>query len=179
MPVYGRNGVEASDQMGVIRSSDNGASWGSLVQVTGASANMNEATLIQVGGGNVRAYIREETDPAPIHTALSTDSGATWGAVSALSWNVRPKRPAAIRSQLSGTIFLMYMQTGTSFPAYRYSIDNGASWSSEVAYSVTGFYEYMGGIARPSTDQIAAFVSMENTTNPADAYMFFFTWVVS
>lgn len=174
MPVYGRNTSDTDDRMGVMRSTNGGTSW-TLVNVGAANSKTNEATLIDFGGGNLRAYIRYEVAASPIKVSDSTDNGATWSALTNLSFNVSPGRPFAARLN-NETIFLMYRSTASSRAAYRYSLDGGTTWTDEAIYSYSQ-YQYAGGFVKSGSDLLVAAVGLE--VSASESRILFFSWTYS
>lgn len=146
MPVYGRNTGDTGDRWGVLRSTNNGASYGALVNVSAQNGDYNEATLIELPDGTIHAYVRQETSPGPIYRWTSTDAGVTWAGPTALGFNTNPGRPTAIIFGLGTTppIILLYRKPGTSAAVYRVSLDLGATWGAEQTYSAT-VSVYAGG----------------------------------
>lgn len=152
LPVYGQNTGDTADRMGVLRSSDNGATWGSLVNISAANGGYNECTLIELADGTVHGYVRNNLNNF-IYRTTSTDAGLTWSALTSLGWSVTQGRPAAIiyGATAPQTIILWYRQDTTQDCVYRVSRDNGVTWGSETLFS-TQTYNYAGGIALDAGD---------------------------
>lgn len=149
MPVYGFNSGDTSDRMGVLRSGDDGATWGSLVNVSAQNGNFNEASMVELPDTTVQIYVRQETNPGPIYRATSSNVGVSWSALGSLGFNGTPGRPAAIIYRTGGSqgasppIMLRYRST-TATSVYRFSTDLGATWGAETVYSGSPD-EYAGG----------------------------------
>ena len=169
LPVYGQNTGDSDDQMGVVRSLDNGVTWSALINVTAASGGYSEATLIELPNHTIRAFLRKNSpNPGPLYTSDSTDAGLTWSAVTALSFNVYPGRPAAVLVPVSQTIVLFYRKWGSPYSFFRWSFDLGTTWSAETIYIGTP-YMYASGV--PLTDDMVGFaVAIEVGSSQADVH---------
>ena len=80
IPVYGKNTAEAHEYAAVIKSTDNGATWGGLVTLAGTgngATRYNEANGVQLASGRVVIIVRNETlsGYSEVH---SDDNGTTW-----------------------------------------------------------------------------------------------------
>ncbi len=91
--------------------------------------------------GNIRLVYRKGTahssSDGKLVTKTSSDGGATWSAESEITPHGGDERPAALRKLSSGRLILLYYiddwALGPPYGVsawYRYSDDNGATWSS-------------------------------------------------
>lgn len=83
LPIYGKDTADTFYSCELVYSDDNCATWSVLSTIgLGAtySANLNEPFIRPLANGNLLCLIREDTN-LRILRSLSTDSGATWSAL--------------------------------------------------------------------------------------------------
>jgi hypothetical protein len=154
--------------MGVLRSTDDGGSWGSLIDVTAQDGGYNEASLIELPDTSVAMFIRQDVTPSPIVRSGSADAGLSWSGISSLGFNTNPGLPAAILAPDGASILLYYRQLGSSATVYRFSADSGASWSHEFGWS-NSVYVYAGGYRlAAANDSVESVVAIELSATRAD-----------
>lgn len=168
MPIYGRDTGDTGDRAGVLISSNNGASWGVVRNITAQNGGYNEVTLIELPNASVDAYIRQEVTPSPVWKSNSTTVGVSWGALASCGFNTNPGRNTAVITAISKMMILFYRQPATSRSAYRTSTDLGVTWGSEQIYTaLVGVYA--GGFSI-GNDLIGVGIAFENGANRADIY---------
>lgn len=164
--VYGQNTGDTADRMGVYRSTDNGASWGSLIPISAQNGGYNEASLIELPDTSIAAIIRQDVTPSPLVKSTSTNVGVSWSGLTSLGWNTNPGLPGAIVSPLDGSVLLYYRQVTTSKAVYRWSLDLLATWSAEQLWS-NSVYVYAGGYSLGGAT-VGSVVAIEQSSSRAD-----------
>lgn len=143
--VYGSNTGDTGTRNGVVRSTDNGLTWGSIITIGGANTNYNEFTLVELPDTTIQAYIRK--DPGGndfVHVATSTDAGLTWSPITSTGLACTPGLPLVMLEPDTQALVLFYRQPTTEIPLYTYSFNYGATWATPVGFSAS-VYEYAGG----------------------------------
>ena len=171
MPVYGRNIGDTKDRCGVLISDDGGVTWSSVVSVsgTGADENVNELALIQTPSGTVVAAMRTD-DNAFYYRLTSSDNGSTWSAKASMGFAATPTYPEIILEPDTQVVFMPYRQNVTEFAVYRYSLDYGVTWGSEV--SISGLVqEYAGGVP-VDTDLLGFGLGLKSAPAQSDWYYY-------
>ena len=170
MPIYGRNTSDAFDTAAILRSTDNGATWGSQVTIGSGPSDLRhyqEPCLAVLTGGTVVALMRSDTSET-VWRSASTDNGSTWGApTDEFSGGGRP-------SQLlltSGSLVCFYRSKAPGAKAaYRVSTDSGVTWGSEQPLdSATGVMEY-GWAVQLATGSVVAVYALESSGTVSDMF---------
>lgn len=165
MSIYGVQPTFPPNLIGLVRSLDNGATWGSLISMGAGATPSGETAFVELPDGTVRAYTRQDAvSPGPIYQADSTDVGLTWGSWTALPWNTIPGRPFVCRfPDPSRSMVIWYRKTGTGGQVYRVSNNLGVTWGPEtIVRNVSGMYSG-GSMLTPKIMGVA--YATENTIN--------------
>lgn len=169
MTVYGgqTGDVFPPNRIGVVRSTDNAASFGALIDMGSGASPSGETCLVELPGGIVRAYTRQDVvNPGPIWTATSSDVGLTWSVWSALNWNTVPGRPAATITGPGNIITLMYRRTGDGGLAYRVCSDgSGTVFGGEQLVSALSSMYAGGGIVGAAANEVGYLAALENSAS--------------
>lgn len=144
--VWGQNAGDADNRLGLVRSLDDGNTWGSVAAITGVG--YDESSMVELANGNVLVFIRNNTAGTNIYKSISTDVGLTWSVPVGLGWNVTPGRPEATRFAQSGEIVLNYRHAGDTFAYEAISVDDGVTWGAQTLLS-GAHYSYAGGCQLP------------------------------
>ena len=129
-PVYnfhawgGAQSKERIDNAYVVRSKDDGCTWGDVSLI---APNKNETALIALPNGDLLAVLRGSDSPQGLHSARSADGGRTWSAPVQVT---QPRQhPADLIRLSNGDILFVY---GNRNPPYRIeglvSRDGGHTW---------------------------------------------------
>ncbi len=129
-PVYnfhawgGAQSKERIDNAYVVRSKDDGRTWGDVSLI---ASNKNETALIALPNGDLLAVLRGSDSPQGLHSARSADGGRTWSAPVQVT---QPRQhPADLIRLSNGDILFVY---GNRNPPYRIegliSRDGGHTW---------------------------------------------------
>lgn len=170
-PVYGYNTGNVGIGCGLLRSTDNGDTWGALIAVTTNTDDYSEWCLYEKPDTTVVGYVRQDSinqpDPVAIFKTASSDAGLTWAAVASLGFNTRPGKPFALLSRVTRTLYLWYRGYSPDLSAcvWRSSSDL-ATFGSQQTYSAS-IYEYAGGSAMAG-DDVGFAISFDNGANRAD-----------
>ncbi len=132
---------EDGDVVSFRRSTDNGASWKSII-VLSTHGNDHADPRLAVSGSNVYAVWSSSGDDAIF--SRSTNNGATWGA----DINLSGASPAAMCPRVAASGSHIYVVWEQSFDGdtclsspddiiFRRSTDNGETWKSKVNLSNT------------------------------------------
>ncbi len=113
-----------NDSSYVIRSRDDGKTWGDLSLI---APNMNETALISLPDGDLLAVLRGADNDQALHSTLSRDGGRSWSVPVQITQ--ASQHPADLVRLSNGDILLTY---GNRNPPYRIegrvSRDRGQSW---------------------------------------------------
>lgn len=177
MTCYGRLTAGTFSITKTVLSTDDGATWGSPVTIAdgpGSSKQWNEASIVKISGTypteTLLAIIRNDTDNR-LDKASSTDSGATWGAVSSALTGLGG-RPVLIKTAAGNLILLCRHRTAPLHGVVRWSADNGTTWSATdyKIDGVLGFSSYSHGF-EISAARIAIIHASEPTTQSSNPVM--------
>lgn len=115
------------------QSADGAGTWGNPVAIVTASKYC-EPNLAILDDGTWLCLIRKDDGAAIKALTSGTGAAGSWSAA-ADAFSCTPAAPKFIQLP-SGRIYVTYRQAATSRCAYRYSDDNGATWSdaTEVMY---------------------------------------------
>jgi Neuraminidase (sialidase) len=115
----------------VLRSTDNGATWKAVKNLSNNSGDSNKPQ-IAVSGSNVYVTWEDET-PGSLDILLirSTDNGATWKAVKNLG-NITGLPDPPELSVLGANVYVVWYDSSLGNPdiLFRRSTDNGATWKA-------------------------------------------------
>jgi len=135
--VEGKNSGDTFSRMVVLRSTDQGATWGSQVTIATGTRDYYEACLGLLDNDTILVLLRTSDASGDIYQSTSTDGGATWAAPSlAFAGHGQPNWV-----QLStGTIIAITRENDGSLQgdvwAYT-STDRGTTWSSATTLDGT------------------------------------------
>jgi hypothetical protein len=150
---YEKEWVEASHS-GVycVRSTDNGATWGSEITILDNGTSDNEGGTILVDGSNMYHFVPTDEDKGSgsykennIKRLTSTDNGVTWGSKTLIMDTKFTVEPCIIKTADNKVLFFGVRQfSGTSQYIYQVEIDMaapklfGTKWSQDsgVIYSM-------------------------------------------
>jgi hypothetical protein len=138
--VVWQDGTPGNSDIFFRRSTDNGATWKSIVNLSKNPGN-SISPQIAVSGSNVyvvwtQASANEEEDAeADIFLRRSTDNGATWGSKINISMTSSPfsSGPRVVAS--GSNVYTTWVDDNGVF--IRRSTDNGATWQPKVDFSNT------------------------------------------
>lgn len=147
MPIFGKNTTSADHVCGLLRSTDDGATWGSYVQVFAQGGNQpGEPVIGLMPDSSLLATIRVLPGKTMVRRR-SVDHGATWttaGTTGAVN-NVVKQLVLA-----SGRLLLFSRHATTGEPILFQSLDNGSTLVSSTPKVIetgpTTFTENMGPI---------------------------------
>lgn len=136
--VYG-NDVVGAYSAGVVRSTDGGTTWGSVVIVGNiATRDYNESGLVETTPGTVLCMMRNSIGVAihEYYQSTSTDNGVTWSAPTLLQQ--RASGTPIMIKLANGKILLVYRRTGagTSVFGLRVTADGGTTWGTEQLITI-------------------------------------------
>lgn len=142
LPIEGSNTGDpiANRSCHTVRSTNNGATWGSEVTVRNYATDSRpyyETTLLLLDNGELIAIHRNSAGTGTHYIQRSTDQGATtgnWGAPASAFTGYG--KPHAIQGA-SGTIIVGSRRNSDAAAVVRTSIDRGATWSSEYVIDAT------------------------------------------
>lgn len=122
-PRAGEPGEPQYDVSYLLRSQDDGRTWGGLSQI---APHRNETALIVLPDGELLAVQRDDTDQA-LHSTRSQDGGLTWSASTQITQ--ARQHPADMVRLSNGDILLTYGNRNPPFRIEgRISRDGGRSW---------------------------------------------------
>ena len=177
LAVYGLDTAGTYTSTKTVLSTDDGATWGHAITIADGQASSkqwNEAGIVKISGAHphetLLALIRNDTDNR-IDKATSTDSGATWSAVS------------SCLTELGGLPFLMKSASGTLYclcrqrnspnrSVIRRSGDGGTTWSA-TDYNIDAmpaFNNYSAAV-ETSTGKFLIVTASEPTMQSANPTM--------
>ena len=148
MPIYTVRGTGSLPSGSYfLRSTDNGASWGTPQLI---AKDMNETTLIQLPSGDIFAALRETArDHQRLWTSRSSDAGTTWTEPELLTDD--RQHPADLIMLADGTLLLLY---GNRLGPYRvegrFSRDEGRTWDQTLLLLSGHLYGYDVPSPRPT-----------------------------
>lgn len=120
------------------QSSDDGLSWSQFINVSSNSYSSYSPKIAADSSGNLNIVWHDNTSPNwDIHFSRSTDIGASWSSEQDITGTVGQSRNSGVALNSSGDIFVVWDEsTSVKDEIYfRYSTDNGASWSPIVNLS--------------------------------------------
>lgn len=141
----------------LIRSTDEGKTWGDKTTIAIASTNIYEGSFLQLSDGTlIVAY----GDGVITYLKRSTDNGATWG--SATTINVSSGLPEDTHPSLvhlaNGNIFIALMDNQNIIGLI--STDGGNTWGSKITISAQAATEYDPSVVQMQNGDL--FVSFLN-----------------
>jgi hypothetical protein len=163
-PIWGKRRDEEAWRSGLVRSRDNGQTWGDYCTIAydpdagptkaGAAgeihgAGFNETTLLELEQGHLLAVLRQQGVKGgnrELHRSRSTDGGLTWSEPELISlWGTSP----SLHRDRAGNILLGYRNhlgnpQGISSPGVVVSIsrDGGESWITHTVLEDPNGHRY-------------------------------------
>lgn len=135
---YGSPLGDGNGEVRVIRSTDQGATWGPAPGILVADGAVTEPNIIPTGPNSARILWRRDGGQIGRYgTATTTDSGLTWTTPSLAFWGHGNPHMTRLRS---GTIVATYKSVEGhstnqfSYACTRLSRDGGATWGPETTF---------------------------------------------
>lgn len=161
-----------------LKSTDNGATWGSEVTVANGDADGNdyhEAFIVNLGGGNLLALIRNDENQRWLFQVFSTNNGASWGAVSASSLSGTGR--ASVIKLSDGRLVCVHRAYHATdnlkrYTTYNFSSDNGVTWTPAQRPDDTDGQDDYGGVVETPDGMIACAYSRRSTNNLSSGLFF-------
>jgi hypothetical protein len=125
-------GTAAPFVVRVMRSTNQGTSWTEVEEFTYATS-ISEATIVSLGGSDLRIVIRVDNDllqESPV-TATSADDGATWSALTVAGYQSGAGNPRVIALR-SGVLVGGIRSTVDGYADTVTSRDGGTTWSQPI-----------------------------------------------
>lgn len=149
---YGRNVGEAKQRIGVVRSTDQGATWGVRVDLTG-EGDYSEINMISLGGPGVLALIRQTPEARWMLSATSADNGVTW--TTPVNAFLGEGNPHMTRLR-DGRVIVVYrslewVASGLSAYAATRTFD-GTVWTSELQFGRASWWMVYGDTVETEVD---------------------------
>lgn len=152
IPFTGRNSGDSYSSIHLMTSANNGSTWGNETLVADGETDTTEYEepfMICTGGTNVLCLIRNDTGGDALK-CTSTDSGATWSAVSTAFVDC-VGRPTVEKTVKTEQLICVYRRNSAvnqyqKYSVYRTSDDSGASWNAETAFDSEWFTNQYGGV---------------------------------
>ena len=122
------------------KSGDGGATWGAVKRLTWTSGDSFAPTLALDSSGAIHLVWYDNTPGGnEIYYKKSADGGATWGAVTRLTWNSGDSVFPVIAVDGSDLVHVLWSDDtpGNSDIYYRRSSDSGATWGAVKRLSWT------------------------------------------
>jgi hypothetical protein len=149
--VYGRDSAETKYSAAISYSDDDGATWATLSEIAdGESDGLSyaEPCIAQMSDGTILCLIRE-LDNNIIMRSTSADSGATWSSpVFCFLGSGRPMFRVMQPASGNDIIVCPYRSTlltttsGFEESVFRYSIDQGVTWSDELLLNAANVRQF-------------------------------------
>lgn len=168
---YGMNTGDTKQRIGVVKSTDKGASWSARVNLTGVG-DFSEINMISTGGSNVLALIRTTPDAKWMLACSSADGGATWTApVNAFMGEGNPH----MTRMRDGVIVVTYRSLeqswngGSAYLAAR--TFDGVRWSDELLFGrATWWMVYADTIETDVDGELLCVWAAESTASASTVY---------
>jgi hypothetical protein len=161
--VEGKNSGDTYSRMRVLRSSDNGITWGTEVEIASGTRNYYEGQLCLLKNGTILCIMRTSVGTGTHYVSSSTDNGATWSApVSAFAGFGQ----ANTIQLTSGTILAITRGNDSKGIGYT-SRDNGVTWGAGVPLGDTSYTEFEYGCPVQLTENrfVVVYAYEGNATN--------------
>lgn len=139
LPVYGGSREKPVDQAYVLRSTDNGRTWGDEILIAADPAgriDMHEPALVETAPGHILAVMRTANAGDHLYSTRSTDDGLTW---------TPPARtelvghPADLITLPDGRVLLAYGYRHEPFGVRAsLSSDGGENWALSMVITASG-----------------------------------------
>jgi SPRY domain/BNR repeat-like domain len=135
LPVYGDNTGDPHLTSKLIRSTDNGLTWGTPLTIgagTG-SKDFSEAEAVQLSTGNIVIAVRHEADYYGYDVATSTDNGVTFTTLAqavVITGGSLSGRPSL--SLLNNDYLLLVGRGSNQNTAWSTSTDGGVTWITPI-----------------------------------------------
>ncbi len=145
---YALNAAATSFTAYLAQSTDDGATWSYLSQISSTISGYNavETSLAQLPDGTVLASFHTEDGlPTDMYLKRSTDGGATWGSATLIAAGESSNRNAILLTP-DGDLIHSYAHAVTGFPqGYTVSQDQGVTWSSWTQIDIASAHGITGG----------------------------------
>lgn len=169
IPMFGESGSLVYTSY-VMRSTDDGATFGSEVTVASGANDYQEPQVRELASGRIVCLLRSE---ATHHTyrSYSDDDGATWSSPAYV--NDMTGRPDFV--EITPGVLIQvgrYLTSGDSPLYWAYSTDDGATWTTptELDTGGTAYGEYSAPVVT-ADGEVTMVYSLENSSSDADLYL--------
>lgn len=143
LTVEGQNSGDTFSRMRVLKSTDEGLTWGSEVEIATGTRNYFEGQLHLLPDGRMIVFLRTGTTSGDIYTSLSLDSGATWSAPAVAFAGCGQPNPLQLST---GTLIVFTRRAGDFAIVAFISTNNARTWSAELQIDGTVTMEYGCGV---------------------------------
>ena len=148
MPIWGKNTADTYNTAAVQISTDNGATWGSKINVAttiGEGTGFTECQLTQLPNNKIVIIMRSAISVGfesygKYYRSVSTDNGATWSTATVALDIVRVGRPTLTHTASGGLFLVCRGNVSASLNArnvYQTSWDEGVTWTAPIALDNT------------------------------------------
>jgi hypothetical protein len=170
LTVEGQNSGDTFSRMRVLKSTDNGLTWGSEVEIATGTRNYYEGQLCVLFDGRVMVLLRTGVTSGDVYSSFSADSGATWSTPAVAFSGCG--QPNVI--QLSTGTLLAITRKATSFDIVAFtSINNGATWGPEI--SIAAITMEYGCPVELFDERVLVLYGREVSSSNADLYTVYLT----
>lgn len=160
----------------LYKSTNNGASWSKVSDITSTTDNTGEAGIEYLGNNTILAVIRD-SDNLKTHQRTSTDMGSSWGSLEDISNQVGIFQRARLH-KYNGRVYAIGRDWvggyDTQYTALYYSDDSGDNWHGpfypdENSYGDAAYCEMIR-----RTDGVFYLLSYAGTQDDADIMEYVF-----
>jgi hypothetical protein len=136
LPVYGRSSPEGLDESYILRSEDNGHTWGDVTLIAGGG--YNETSLLQLSDGKMLAALR--TDRGEVAISYSYNYGYDWTKPKLLTR--QGEHPGDLCLLKSGRILLAFGHRRVPYGVHAViSNDEGKTWGMDKRAALVSYAE--------------------------------------
>jgi hypothetical protein len=145
LPMYGRSREMPVDRAYVLRSTDNGRTWGDEILIAADPAGrvaMQEPALVETAPGRILAVMRTADAGDHLYSTWSADDGLTWAPPARTEL---VGHPADLITLPDGRVLLAYGYRHAPFGVRAcLSSDGGKSWDSPIVITASGAQTDLG-----------------------------------